>query len=79
MKEVKTTISDFVENAKDKTESCPGFLEQYRLQFDHQDCNIFVDFNELVQLIDCSSNILNLIADDKADDVDKIASITSGF
>ena len=79
MKEGKITISDFVENVKDKIESCPGFPQQFRLQFEHQDCNIFVDLDEPVQLIDRSSNILNVIADDKADDADKIASITSGF
>ena len=79
MKELKITISDFVENVKGKTESCPGFPQQFILQFKHQDCNVFVDLDELVQLIDCSSNILNVIADDKADDADKSASITSGF
>ena len=79
MKEVKITVSDFVENVKDKIESCPGFSQQFRLQFEHQDCYIFVDLNEPVQLIDRSSNILNVIADDKVDDADKIASITSGF
>ena len=79
MKELKITISDFVENVKDKTESCPGFPQQYILQFEHQDCNVFADLDELVQVIDRSSNILNVIADDKADDADKIASIASGF
>ena len=34
--------------------------------------------DEPVQMIDRSSNILNVIADDKADDADKIASIISG-
>ena len=45
------------------------------------DCNlnINVDLDEPVHLIDRTSNILNVIADDKADDADKIASITSGF
>ena len=79
IKEVKITIFDFVENVKDKTESCPRFLQQFRLQFEHQDYNIFVDLGEPVQLIDRSSNILNVIADGKTDDADKIASITSGF
>ena len=78
-KEVKITVSDFVENFKDKTESCPEFPQQFRLQFEHQDCNVFVDLDEPAQLIDRSSNILNVIADDKTDDADKIASITSGF
>ena len=67
-----------MENVKDKIESYPGF-PQFRLQFEHQDGNIFVDLDEPVQMIDRSSNILNVIADDKADDADKIASITSGF
>ena len=49
------------------------------MQFEHQDCNVFVDLDEPTQLIDRSSNILNVIADDKTDDADKIASITSGF
>ena len=66
-------------NVKDKIESYPGFPQQFRLQFEHQDFNIFVDLDEPVQLIDRSSNILNVIADDKADDADKITSITSGF
>ena len=79
MKEVKIFISDFVENVKDRIESCPGFPLQFRLQFEHQDCNIFVDLDEPVHLIDRTSNILNVIADDKADDADKIASITNGF
>ena len=79
MKEVKITISNFVENVKDKTERCSGFSQQFRLQFEQQDCNVFVDFDGPVQLIDRSSNILNVIADDKADDVDKIDKITSGF
>ena len=35
--------------------------------------------DEPLQMIDCSSNDLNVIADDKADDADKITSITSGF
>ena len=35
--------------------------------------------DEPVQMIDRSSNILNVIADDRADDADKIASITGGF
>ena len=78
-KEVKITISNFVENVKDKIENYPGFPQQFRLQFEHRDCNIFVDLDELVQLIDRSSNILNVIANDKADDADKIASITSSF
>ena len=76
IKEVKITISDFVGNVKDKIESCPGLSQQFSLQFEHQDCNIFVDLDEPVQLIDCSSNILNVVADDKADHADKIASIT---
>ena len=49
------------------------------MQFEYQDCDIFVNLDELVQLIDPSSNILNVIAGDKADDGDKSASITSGF
>ena len=79
MKEVKIAISDFVEHFKDKIESCPRFPQQFRLQFEHQNCNIFVDLDEPVQLLDRSSNILNVIADDKADDADKVASITCGF
>ena len=79
MKEVKIPISNFVENVKDKIERRPGFLPQFRFQFEHQDYNIFVDLDEPVQMIDCSSNDLNVIADDKADDADKIASMTSGF
>ena len=79
MREGKITISDFVENVKDKIESCPGFPQQFRLQFEHQDCNTFVDLDEPVQLIDRSSNILNVIAYDKADDADKIDKITNGF
>ena len=78
-KEVKITICDFVENVKDKIESCPGFSQQFRLKFDYQDCNIFVDLDEPVQLIDRSSNILNVTANDKADDADKIDSIASDF
>ena len=64
---------------KDNIYSCPGFSWQFRLQFEHPDCNTFIDLDEPVQMIDRSSNILNVIADDKADDADKIASITSGF
>ena len=79
MKEVKIIISDFVENDKGKTESCPGFYQQFILQFEHQDCGIIVDLKEQVQLIDRSSNLLNVIADNKADDANKTASITSGF
>ena len=72
IKEVKITIYDFVENVKDKIESCNGFPQQFRLQFGHQNCNIFLDLDEPIQLIDRSSNFLNIIADDKADDADKI-------
>ena len=72
IKEVKITIYDFVQNVKDKIESCTGFPQQFRLQFGHQNCNIFVDLDEPIQLIDRSSNVLNIIADDKADDADKI-------
>ena len=79
MKENKIIISDFVENVKDKIESCLGFPQQFRLQIEHKDYNILVDLDEPVELIDRSSNILNVIADYKADDADKIASITSGF
>ena len=32
-KEVKITISNFVENVKDKIENYPGFPQQFRLQF----------------------------------------------
>ena len=74
MKIVKSTISDIVENVKDKFESCPGFPQQFRLQFEHQDCHIFVDLDEPVQPLYHSSN-----ADDKADDADKNASITNSF
>ena len=70
MKENKIIISDFVEKVKDKIESCPGFPQKFRLQFEHQDCNILVDLDEPVELIDRSSNILNVIADHKADDAD---------
>ena len=49
MKEVKIIISNFVENVKDKIERCPGFLQQFRLEFKYQDCNIFVDLSEPVQ------------------------------
>ena len=59
MKIVKSTISDIVKNVKDKFESCPGFTQQFRLQFEHQDCDMFVDLDEPV-LIDHSSNILNV-------------------
>ena len=79
MKEVKITISVFLENVKDKTENCPGFRQQFRLLLEHQDCNILVDLDEPVQLINCSSNILNVITNDKVDDADIIASIKSGF
>ena len=79
MKEVKITISVFLENVKDKIENCPGFRQQFRLRFEHQDCNILVDLDEPVQLINCSSNILNVITNDKVDDADIIASIKSGF
>ena len=54
MKIVKSTISDIVENVTDKFESCPGFPQQFRLQFEHQDFDIFVDLDEPVQLIDHS-------------------------
>ena len=49
------------------------------MHFEHQGCDIFVDLDELVQLMDRSSNILNVIADEKADEADKIASIRSDF
>ena len=68
-----------MENIKDKCKSCPGFPQQFRLKFEHQDCDIFVDLDEPVQLIDRSSNILNVLADEKADGADKIASIESVF
>ena len=68
-----------MQNVKDKFESYPEFPQQFRVQFKHRACDIFVDLDEPVQLIDLSSNILNLIADDKADHADKIASITSDF
>ena len=68
-----------MENVKDKIESCPGYRQQFRLQFEHQECNIFVDLDKPVQLIDRSSNILNVITNDKEDDADKIASFTSTF
>ena len=53
-----------------KFESCPGFPQQFRVQFEHWGS---------VQLINRFSNILNVIADDKAYDTDKIASIISDF
>ena len=65
-------------NVKEEFESCSGFPQQFRIQFEHQAFDIFVDLDEPVQPIDRSSNILNVIADDKADDADKIASIISG-
>ena len=68
-----------MQNVKDKFESCPGLPQQFRAEFKHQACDIFVDLDEPVQLIDPSSNILNVIADDKRDDEDKIASIISDF
>ena len=68
-----------MENVKNKIESSSGFPQQFRLSFEHQDCNVFVDFDEPVQLIDRSSNILNVIADKKLDDVDKIDKIASAF
>ena len=68
-----------MENVKDKFESCPGYPQQFRVHFEHQGCDIFVDLDELVQLMDRSSNILNVIADEKADEADKIASIRSDF
>ena len=49
------------------------------MQFKHQRCDIFVDLDEPIQLIDRSSNILNVFADETADDADKIASIISDF
>ena len=49
------------------------------MHFEHQGCDIFVDLDEPVQLMDRSSNILNVIADEKADEADKIASIISDF
>ena len=64
-----------MENVKDKFESCPGYPQQFRVHFEHQGCDIFVDLDEPVQLMDRSSNILNVIADEKADEADKIASI----
>ena len=54
IKIVKSIISDIVENVKDRFESCS------RLQFEHQDCDIFIDLDEPIQLIDHSSNILNV-------------------
>ena len=68
-----------MENVKDKFESCPGYPQQFRVHFEHQGCDIFVDLDEPVQLMDRSSNILNVIADEKADEADKIASIRSDF
>ena len=68
-----------MENVKDKFESFPGYPHQFRVHFEHQGCDIFVDLDEPVQLMDRSSNILNVIADEKADEADKIASIISGF
>ena len=59
-KTVKKTISNIVENVKGKFESCPGFPQQFRLQFEHQDCDTFVDLDEPAQLIDHSSNIVNV-------------------
>ena len=64
-------------NVKDKVESCSGFPQQFRVRSEHQAFDIFFDLDEPVQLIDRSSNILNVIADDNADDADKIASIIS--
>ena len=37
MKIVKSTISDIVDNIKDRFESCPGFPQQFWLHFEHQD------------------------------------------
>ena len=68
-----------MENFKDKFESCPGFPQQFRVQYEHQDCDIFLDLDKPVELIDRSSNILNVIADEKRDDTDKVASIISEF
>ena len=68
-----------MENVKDKFESCPGYPQQFRVHFEHQGCDIFVDLDEPVQLMDRSSNILNVIADEKADEADKTASIISDF
>ena len=68
-----------MENVKDKFESCPGYPQQFRVHFELQGCDIFVDLDEPVQLMDRSSNILNVIADEKADEADKIASIISDF
>ena len=79
MKIIKSTISVIAENIKGKFQSCLGFTQHFRLQFEHQDCDIFNDLDEPVQLIERSSNYLNVIADDKADDADKITSITSSF
>ena len=49
------------------------------MQFERWARDIFVNLDEPVQLIDPSSNILNVIAHNKADDTDKIASIISDF
>ena len=47
------------------------------MQCERWACDIFVNLDEPVQLIDPSSNILNV--HNKADDADKIASIISDF
>ena len=80
MKIIKSIISVIAENIKSKFQSYLGFTQQLRLQLEHQDCDIFNDLNEPVQLIERSSNVHQyVIADDKADDADKITSITSSF
>ena len=61
-----------MENVKDKFESFPGFPQQFRVQFEHQDCDIIDDLDEPAEVIDRSSNILNVIADEKRDDADKV-------
>ena len=45
---VKSSISDIVETVKDTFECCPGFPQQFRLPFEHQDCDIFNVLDEPV-------------------------------
>ena len=74
---VQSSIADLIENIGDKFASCPRFPERFRIQYQHFDLKIFVDLDELEELHDRGSNVLNIIAEESGDEADKSSSASN--
>ena len=71
VKIVKSSIQDVKDTVKVKSEECTAIFRRFIIQYEQKEYNIMVDLDKLDQLLDCRSNRLLIVSDERGEDADK--------